>query len=122
LKLEFHGTKVTSDAGLLAYRELDEKLGLTALAGKQLVEPRQGKHTQYTMTALLRQAVYGRVAGYEDTNDAERLRVDPAMRHVPTIRGRPSHVSRYLKSLSPHLTGIAICSIARCGWTSRALR
>ncbi len=34
------------------------------------------------MLAMLRQGVYGRLAGYEDVNDAERLRIDPAMRRV----------------------------------------
>ncbi len=82
LKLEFHGTKITSDAGLLAFRELDEAFRLTEKASILLSESRQGKNTQHTKLAMLRQAIYGRLAGYEDVNDAERLRVDPAMRHV----------------------------------------
>ena len=82
LRLEFHGAKVTSDAGLLAYRELDDVFDLTTAGGGLLADARTGTNTQHTMTALLRQAVLGRLAGYEDTNDADRLRVDPAMRHV----------------------------------------
>ena len=82
LKLEFHGTKVTSDAGLLAYRELDEVLGLTTMIESEFYDNRKGKNTQHNITALLRQGIYGRLAGYEDTNDADRLSIDPAMRQV----------------------------------------
>ena len=82
IKLEFHGSTLTSDAGLLAYRELDDALGLTGTAASGLHDTRTGQHTQHALTALLRQSIYSRLAGYEDVNDAERLCVDPAMRTV----------------------------------------
>jgi hypothetical protein len=81
LKLEFHGS-ITSDAGLLAYRDLDAALGLTDLAGGALSEFRRGTNTRHLLTGLLRQSVFGRLAGYEDVNEAERLAHDPAMRAV----------------------------------------
>jgi hypothetical protein len=82
LKLDFHGCKVTSDAGLLAYRELDDALGLTDMVGDELVDPRTGKNGQHAMTGLFRQSVFGRLGGYEDVNDADRLGRDPAMRWI----------------------------------------
>src|SRR2546425_7317669 len=82
LKLEFHGATVTSDAGLLAFRELDDALGLTALAGEILRDPRTGKNERHTLLAQFRHAVFGRLAGYEDVNDADRLGRDPAMRWI----------------------------------------
>ena len=93
VKLEFHGSKITSDAGLLAYRELDEVLGLTELGGAALADLRRGKNTRHLLTGLLRQSVYGRLAGYEDVNDAERLSRDPAMRAIVDRRGLDRHAA-----------------------------
>ena len=77
LKLEFHGSRITSDAGLLAYHELEDALGLTSLAGSMLADSRTGKNGWHGLVGLLRQSVYGRLAGYEDVNDADRHRDQP---------------------------------------------
>ena len=82
LRLEFHGARITSDAGLLACRELDGALGLTEVAPSYLRETRGGRNVQHELVPLLRQSVYSRLAGYEDTNDAVRLARDPAMQAV----------------------------------------
>jgi hypothetical protein len=82
LMLQFRGSAITSDAGLLAYRELDDTLGLTDTGADTLADARTGKNGRHRMAGLLRQSVFGRLAGYEDVNDADRLCHDPAMRWV----------------------------------------
>src|SRR3954447_16969193 len=82
LMLQFRGSTITSDAGLLAYRELDDALHLTDTAAHTLADARTGKNGRHRLAGLLRQAVFGRLAGYEDVNDAERLCRDPVMRWV----------------------------------------
>jgi hypothetical protein len=82
LKVEFQGSRVTSDAGLLLVRELDERLGLAKFIAEHLSDCRRGMNTQFGLADLLRQSVYSRLAGYEDLNDAERLAADPAFRLI----------------------------------------
>src|ERR1700704_3196386 len=82
LMLQFRGSVVTSDAGLLAYRELDDALGLSTMAGDAVSDAPPGKNGRHALVGMLRQSVFGRLAGYEDVNDAQRLRHDPAMRWI----------------------------------------
>ena len=99
LRLEFHGARITSDAGLLAFRELDEAFRLTENASAALSDPRHGKNTQHTLLALLRQSVYGRLAGYEDVNDADfqlPTSSDPMVkpRQMSVNRAKPRHSTK----------------------------
>jgi hypothetical protein len=82
LKVDFQGSRVTSDGGLIVVRELDERLGLGELIAQHITDARRGKNTQLPLADLLRQSVYSRIAGYEDVNDAERLSQDPAFRLI----------------------------------------
>ena len=81
LKVDFQGSRVTSDGGLILVRELDEHLGFGKLIKQHLADPR-GKNTRLPFADLLRQSVYSRLAGYEDMNDAERLSQDPTFRLI----------------------------------------
>lgn len=87
IRLEFRGATITSDAGLLAFREFDDALGLTRIADDYLQESRTGRNIRHHLVPLLRQSIYSRLAGYDDTNDAERLSQDPAMRVVVNWQG-----------------------------------
>ena len=78
--LEFHGSRISSDGGLLLFRELDETLGLHDLAERFLCDTRRGKNGIHTLGGLLRQSTFGRLAGYPDVNDADRLARDPLNR------------------------------------------
>ncbi len=73
IKLEFHGAKVTSNGGLLAYRDLDDALKLFDSVFSAFIDKRTGRNTQHDMPTLLRQSIYSRLAGYEDVNDAKIL-------------------------------------------------
>jgi hypothetical protein len=68
--------------GCYPYRELDDAVRLTDTGADMLADARTGKNGRHRLAGLLRQSVFGRLAGYEDVNDAERLCRDPAMRWV----------------------------------------
>lgn len=89
LRVEFRGATVTSEAGLL----LPRRLGLDALIERYLTDPRTGHNRQLPLADLFRQSIYSRLAGYEDTSDAERLAEDPTCRMLAS-RERRGPVSR----------------------------
>ena len=93
LKLEFHGSHITSDAGLLPFRDLDDALGLTEIAATTLSDIRTGKNGRHSLIAQFRRSLFGRVAGYEDVNDADRLAKDPAMRWIVGGRAIANHAA-----------------------------
>src|SRR5436309_10075538 len=93
LRVEFRGATVTSDAGLLLPRELDERLGLSTLIERHLTDPRTGRNRQFPLPDLFRQSIYSRLAGYEDTNDAERLAEDPTFRMLASRERREARIA-----------------------------
>ena len=127
VRLEFRGATITSDAGLLAVRELDEALGLSRLAADYLKESRTGRNVQHHLVPLLRQSVYSPLAGYEDTNDADRLAQDPAMRTIVGWRDgdRPAAstntMSRFETETLATPENLEALTRLNTAWVSRAM-
>jgi Transposase DDE domain group 1 len=82
IQADFSGGQITSDAGLLPLRAFDQRHHLTRDLATQLNDPRQDDRVRHDSLALLRQRLYQIVAGYEDANDADRLRHDPLLQIV----------------------------------------
>jgi len=127
LMLEFRGAKITTDAGLLAVRELDEMMGLTETAGELIADKRTGKNIQHQVSGLLRQSVYARLAGYEDTNDHEGLSRDPATRAVIGKRAldrtaaSSGTVSRFETDILTQEQNIDALASLNSTWVSKAV-
>lgn len=123
IKLEFHGARLTSDGGFLAYRELDEALGLFESASAVMNDRRTGRNIQHDMTNLLRQSVYSRLAGYEDVNDAQRLSVDPVMRAVTGKKKNAASINtigRFETEILPLKKNLEGLSEISGGWIQKA--
>src|SRR3989337_2790582 len=125
VRLEFHGSTITSDAGLLPIRELDEALGLTSMASDYLQESRTGRNIRHHLVPLLRQSIYSRLAGYHDTNDAERLCQDPAMRVVVgwqgSDRNAASEMGRFETELLTQESNLRGLTRMTTDWVARAM-
>ena len=121
IKLEFHGAKVTSDGGLLAYRELDDARGLFDAVSTALSDQRSGRNIQHAMPTLLRQSIYSRLAGYEDVNDAERLSVDPVLRAITPNKQAASvnTMGRFETEFLTQRENLAAVGIDRGVWLPR---
>ncbi len=80
IMMDFQGAKITSDVGFLLLREIDERFGIICPMNDCLEDVGSSTHTKHSFVQMIRQRVYQIAAGYEDCNDADFLRIDPALR------------------------------------------
>jgi hypothetical protein len=127
IRLEFHGSTITSDAGLLPFREFDEALGLTGITSEYLQDRRTGRNIRHHLVPLLRQSIFSRLAGYDDTNDADRLAQDPAMRVVVGWQGSDknaastSEMGRFETELLTQANNLQGLARMNAQWVERAM-
>lgn len=76
--VDFCGGQISSDVGLLPLRAFDQRHGLTLSLAERVSDPREDERVRHSVLSLFRQRIYQIIAGYEDANDADLLRHDPA--------------------------------------------
>src|SRR5512146_767870 len=78
--VRFDGGDLTSDAGLVLLRQADRGLGLTKAMSACVTDRRQQAKVEHTFGEMLRERVFAIACGYEDANDLDTLRYDPALK------------------------------------------
>ena len=124
--INFQGAKMSSDTGILLLREIDERFGITSALERILQDSRNVSQTQHSCTDLLRQRVYQIAAGYDDCNDGNELRKDPALRLAldknNTYAASQSLLSRFENEILGNRQGLQVCfinQIRRFNYVSR---
>jgi len=78
VETDFDGGTLTSDGGLTLLREVDRRLDLVRRVAEAIPDPRDPLYTTHTQEEILTSRIFGIAAGYEDANDHDTLRHDPA--------------------------------------------
>jgi len=110
IRIDFDGGQITSDAGLLPLREFDHRIGFTDQIAECICDDRHPSYVKHELAALIIQRFYGMVAGYEDQNDADRLRHDGTFQTIAgkdlgdALASQPS-ISRFENSISASEVG-----------------
>ena len=96
----FDGGQICSDGGLLILRKADDRLGLSKNASYCVKDTRQPEYVSHSIENLFRQRIYAIAAGYEDCNDAARLRTDAMHRLAVGYEPDSAHFLASQSSLS----------------------
>jgi hypothetical protein len=123
VELDFDGGCLSSDAGIILLKDIDDQLGLTRALAAVLSDRRDARRIHFTPEDLLKQRVFQIAAGYEDANDATTLRDDPILtlllERLPASGAPWPHNRHYraLKTTSHAPNSPAWCW---CCWSNRA--
>src|SRR2546425_933601 len=115
LVVDFAGGTLTTDAGLLLVREFDQQLRLSTDVVERITDTRDSRYVTHELDALLRQRLYQIAAGYEDVNDADRLRHDPTFQVVAADGRTPLGSQPTLSRLENAIAWPAIQRLGRVG-------